>query len=90
MGGDVAKARTRSVRKHADGFVSGGGYRSGAPELTKVIGIHGTHATIARAMHTNIPSILTVKDGSFFIIVEVEDLFDLGVHPKGESQKHKD
>ena len=27
---------------------------------------------------------------SILIIVEVENFFDLGIHPEGERQKHKD
>ena len=78
------------MRKHTQGFVGRGRFRRGAPEVAKIIGIHGTHATITCAVHTDVPAVLTVKDLTFVIIVEGKGFFDLGVHPEGESQEHKD
>ena len=45
-------------------------------------------------MCTDIPTVLSVERRiglatSNLIIIEVENLFNLGIHPKGESQKHK-
>ncbi|KWW24316.1 MAG: hypothetical protein F082_1834, partial [bacterium F082] len=41
-------------------------------------------------VHADIPAILAIEEMvgvfSILIIVEVEGLFDLGVHPEGESQ----
>ena len=94
MRGDVAKGGTGGVGEHTDGLVGRRDGRGGAPEVAHIVGIHRSEASIARVVHTHIPAVLAIEEMvgviSILIIVEVEGLFDLGVHPEGESQKHKD
>ena len=53
--------------------------------MTHIVGVHGGEVAVARAMHTDIPAILAIEDVvrilSKFIIVEIEDLFNLGHQP---------
>ena len=45
-------------------------------------------------VYADIPTILAIEEMirilSILIIVEIKCFFNLGIHPKGECQKHKD
>ena len=97
MGGDVAEARTRGVRKHTQRFVGGRRHGRVAPEVAHVVGVHGTHvaATVAGAVNLDVPTVLSVQGrirlaAANFVIVEIENFFDLGCQPDAYQHHHKE